>query len=162
MTKASAFTNSLVGDIVRVTAGTNATAGWYWITAVTDADNVDLDRNWCTGAVTGGTFVAYHSFTMLSAEGICTRITDGAPNDSSVEVDRDGWILLDVGQANGRLYWRANNAWHYVDATAGISLPANERIDLQGHKFEVGDEVKFRVDRINEDGSFHALPVFAG
>ena len=118
MTKTGIFTSSVVGDVVRVTGGTNATAGWYWITTVTDADNVTLDRNWCTGAVTDGVMLAYHDFTMLSADGICTRITDGAPSDASVEIDRDGWMILDVGQANGRLYWRANNAWHYVDATA--------------------------------------------
>ncbi len=160
MTRASAFGSSVVGDIVRVTAGTNAIPGWYYITAVTDASNVDLDRNWCTDAVTGGTYVAYHSFTGVSAEGLLTRITDGAPTDSSVEIDRDGWLILDVSQANGRLYWRANNAWHYVDATGGVSLPAEELIDKNGHEFQVGDTVTFYVDRINDDGSFHAMPVY--
>ncbi len=112
------FTNSVIGDILRITAGTNCTAGWYYITTVTDADTVVLDRNGFSGATTNCTYLAYHSFTGLSASGLLTRITDGAPDDNSVEIDRDGWVILDVSQANGRLYWRANNAWHYVDATA--------------------------------------------
>uniref|UniRef100_A0A6M3IGA3 Uncharacterized protein n=1 Tax=viral metagenome TaxID=1070528 RepID=A0A6M3IGA3_9ZZZZ len=160
---AGTFTNAAVGDIVRVTAGTNATVGWYWITTVTDQYNITLDRNWCTvGAVTGGTIVVYHDFTMLSADGICTRITDGAPDDSSVEIDRAGWLILDVGQANGRLYWRTGAAWHYVDATAGLSLPKEERIDTNGHEFQLGETVSLVVDKINNDGSFHAMPVYGG
>ncbi len=160
MLKTGMFTSSVVGDTVRVTAGTNAVVGWYWITDVVSANEVHLDRNWCTNNVTGGTFVAYHSFTVVSSDGILTRITDGAPSDSNVEIDRDGWVILDVSQANGRLYWRANNAWHYVDATAGISLPSDERVDRDGHEFQIGDTAKFVIDRINDDGSFHALPVY--
>jgi len=150
------FTNSVIGDIVRVTAGTADVPGWYWITTVTSADEVVLDRNWTTGDCTGGTFVAYHSFTLLSAEGICTRITDGAPTDSSVEIDRDGWLILDVGQANGRLYWRANNAWHYVDATAGLSFTAEERV-MNGHSWEVGDFGIVQIDKHHTDGAPHGL-----
>ncbi len=159
MKKANEFGSSLVGDTVRITSGTNTVAGWYWITSVDSVNQVTLDRNWCTGNVpNNGNGVIYHSFTMLSAEGICTRITDGAPSDSSVEINKDGWLILDVSQANGRLYWRANNGWHYVDATAGISLPANERIDKNGHEFQIGETVSFKIDKINDDGSFHALP----
>jgi hypothetical protein len=154
------FTNAVVSDIVRITAGTNCTAGWYWITTVTSADQVTLDRNYTSGDTTNVTFVTFHNFPMIGADGVCLKCFDGAPGDGNVEIDRDGWLQLDVGQANGRLYWRANNAWHYVDATAGISLPANERVDVNGHLFQIGDEVRFKVDRINDDGSFHALPIY--
>lgn len=116
---ASTFDNAVVGDLVRVTAGTNATVGWYWITTATDQYNITLDRNWCTGgAVSGGTIVVYHDFTMLSADGVCTRITDGAPTDSSVEIDRDGWIIVDVG--NNALYWRSQSAWKSVLPDGGV------------------------------------------
>jgi len=155
------FTNAVVGDIVRITAGTNCTVGWYWITTVTSADQVTLDRNYTSGDTTNATFVTFHNFPMIGADGVCLKCFDGAPGDANVEIDRDGWLQLDVSQANGRLYWRANNAWHYVDATAGISMPKEERIDSSGHRFEIGDKVEFRVDRINDDGSFHAMPVFA-
>ena len=156
------FTAAVVGDIVRITAGTNCTAGWYWITTVTSADQVTLDRNYTSGDTTNVTFVVFHNFPMIGANGVCLKCFDGAPSDADVEIDRDGWLILDVGQANGRLYWRANNGWHYVDATAGISLPADERVDLNGHEFQIGDTVIFKVDRINEDGSFHALPYYGG
>jgi uncharacterized Zn ribbon protein len=53
---------------------------------------------------------------------------------------------------------RANNAWHYIDATGGLSMTAEERVDPNGNTLNVGDEVKLIVDRINEDGSLHALP----
>lgn len=62
-----------------------------------------------TGAVSGGTIVVDHSFTMLSSQGICTRITDGAPTDSSVDIDRDGWIIDNVG--NNQLYHRSQSVW---------------------------------------------------
>ncbi len=112
------FTAAVVGDIVRITAGTLCTAGWYWITTVTSANEVVLDRNYTSGNTTDVTFVTFHNFPMIGADGVCLKCFDGAPGDANVEIDRDGWLMLDVGQANGRLYWRANNAWHYVDATA--------------------------------------------
>ena len=160
--RTNGFTNAVVGDIVRITAGTLCTVGWYWITTVTSASQVTLDRDYTSGDTTNVTFVTFHNFPMLGADGVCLKCFDGAPGDANVEIDRDGWLQLDVSQANGRLYWRANNAWHYVDATAGLSLPAEERIDPSGHKFEIGDEVKLIVDRINDDGSFHAIPHFRG
>lgn len=158
MTETGKFASSVVGDVVRVTGGTNATAGWYWITTVTDNDNVDVDRNWCTGAVTDGVMLAYHDFTMLSADGVCTRITDGAPDDNSVEIDRDGWLILDVGQANGRLYWRANNAWHHVNATAGFEIPAGETSCPKCRKpIELGQPVMGITDNKLSDGAIHGV-----
>ncbi len=162
MKRTNEFGSSLAGDIVRITSGTNAVVGWYYIASVDSVSQITLDRDWCTGNVpNNGNGVIYHSFTMLSAEGVCTDISYGAPSDSDVEIDRDGWLQLDCSQPNGRLYWRANNGWHYVDATAGISLPAVERIDPNGNEFQIGDTVEFVVDKINDDGSFHALPYVA-
>ena len=127
-TVAAVFAASVVGDIIRVVSGANATAGWYWITTVTDSYNVILDRNWCTGAVTVGVMLAYHDFTMLSADGICTRITDGAPTDASVEIDRDGWIILDVG--NNLLYGRSQSIWQHWTPDGGS--PQFATIDATG------------------------------
>ncbi|KKN70390.1 hypothetical protein LCGC14_0430850 [marine sediment metagenome] len=155
---AGTFTNAVIGDIVRVTAGTNATAGWYFVDAVVDEFSVDLDRNWCTGAVTSGVMVACHKLAMMTPKAIYLPIYDAAPADSDIDLDMDGAMALEVTQANGRLYWRANNGWHYVDATAGLSMPKEERVDPDGNKFELGDKVALVIDRINEDGSFHAMP----
>ncbi len=156
------FDDAIVGDLVRVTAGTNATVGWYFIDAATDGTNIDLDRNWCTGAVTGGNVQIWHKVVMMTPKAIYLPIYDAAPADSDLDIDRDGAMALEVTQANGRLYWRANNGWHYVDATAGLSLPADERVDANGHEFQLGETVKLVIDRINDDGSFHAMPVFGG
>jgi len=156
------FTNGTIGDIVRITAGTNCVAGWYWVTTLDSADMVHLDRNYTTGDAVNVTFVTYHSFPMIGADGVCLKTFDGAPSDSDTEIDRDGWLQLDCSIANGRLYWRSNNGWHYVDATAGISLPSNERVDKNGHEFQIGDTVQFCVDEIRDDGSFHALPYYGG
>ncbi len=70
---AGTFTNSVAGDIVRVTAGTNATAGWYTIASVTSGVEVVLNATWCTGAVTGGTIVVYHPYTMYMGSGIVSK-----------------------------------------------------------------------------------------
>ncbi len=155
---AGTFTNAVVGDLVRVTAGTNATVGWYFVDAVVDQYSVDLDRNWCSGAVSGGVCVACHKLAMMTPKAIYLPIYDAAPADSDIDINMDGAMALEVTQANGRLYWRANNGWHYVDASAGLSLPKEERIDPDGNKFELGDTVELMIDRINDDGSFHAMP----
>ncbi len=111
------FTAAVVGDIVRITAGTLCTVGWYWITTVTSADQVTLDRNYASNNTTNVTFVTFHNFPMIGADGVCLKCFDGAPADSNTEIDRDGWLMLDVGQANVRVYWCSGNAWQYVDAT---------------------------------------------
>ena len=138
--------------------GTNATAGFYTVKVVDSANEVTLTTNWCTGNVSGGTIVSYHDFTMLSADGICTRVTYGAPDDTFVEIDRDGWIILDTSQANGRLYWRANGAFHYVNATAGFEVPAGE-IDCPvcGKRIKKGDAVAGQINEILSDNARHGL-----
>jgi hypothetical protein len=106
------FTGSVVGDIVRMTAGTNVTTGWYWITEKTSANQVTLDRNFCTGDTTNATCVVYHNFPMIGGEGVCLKCFDGAPTDSDTQIDRDGWIQLDVG--SNHLYHRSNTTWWAV------------------------------------------------
>lgn len=113
-----AFASAVVGDIVRIISGDNVTAGWYWITSVAGAnDSVTLDRDFASGDSTNVAYLAYHEFTMLSADGICTAITDGAPTDAGIEIDRDGWIKLDVG--NNLLYARSQATWHHWTPDGG-------------------------------------------
>lgn len=50
---ASAHAN-MVGNIAKVVSGTNATVGWYEITAVDPGVSITVDRNWGTGAVADG------------------------------------------------------------------------------------------------------------
>lgn len=157
--KTGGFTAAAIGDVVRITAGSGTTiTGWYWITNVTGNDSVTLDRDMCTGSVTGINFVAFHGLSMVTPRAIYLPIYDGAPQDSDIDIDMAGALALELSQANGRLYWRVGDAWHYVDASAGLSMPVEERIDPDGKEFNIGDTVKLVVDRINNDGSFHAMP----
>lgn len=73
LTETGAFANSVVGDIVRIISGTNVTAGWYRIKVKTDDNNVDLDRNFVTGAngQSDVVYLIYHKLGMYGAEGSC-------------------------------------------------------------------------------------------
>jgi hypothetical protein len=153
------FTNAVVGDIVRITAGTLCTAGWYWITTKTSNDQVTLDRNFTSGDTTNVTFVTFHNFPMIGADGVCLKCFDGAPTDANTEIDRDGWLMLDVGSAaNGRLYWRSNSAWHYVDATAGFGIPTHETdCPVCNEPILLGQAVAGRINEKLSDNSLHGL-----
>lgn len=45
---------SMVGNGAHVISGTNATPGWYEITAVSVGVSITVDSNWCTGIVSSG------------------------------------------------------------------------------------------------------------
>ena len=111
LTETNKFTNSVVGDVVRIISGTNVTAGWYRITAVTDASNVDLDRDFASGASTDITYVAYHGLGMITPRAFYLPIYDGAPSDSDIDINLDGAIALDVG--NNLLYGRSGTVWQH-------------------------------------------------
>lgn len=110
-------TGAVIGDIVRVTGGTNATPGWYFIDGIDSADDITLDRNWCTGDVSNGVISCWRKVSMMTPMAVYMPIYDAAPDDNDIDIPLDGAMALDCSQANGRLYWRANSVWHYVDAT---------------------------------------------
>lgn len=161
---ATTFANSAVGDIVRVTGGTNATTGWYIIDTVTDGENIVVDRNWCSGAVSSdGAVQSWHKMAMITSHAIYLPTYDGAPSDSDIDINLAGAMAINaIGDTDkGQIYWRgADGAWSYITKTGGLSMTKEERVDPQGHEFRIGDTVKLVVDKINEDGSFHAEPVF--
>src|SRR6478736_2794783 len=45
---------SMVGNIVRVISGTNATVSWYEIKSVVVGTSITVDRTWCTASVANG------------------------------------------------------------------------------------------------------------
>lgn len=71
-----------------------------------------------------------------------------------------GAICIDTTGAAERIYFRGAS-WFYVAKTGGLSMTKEERIAPNGHEFQIGDTVKLIVDRIEPDGSFHALPYLA-
>jgi len=162
LTETNAFTDAAVGDIVRITAGTNVTTGWYWITTKTDNSNVDLDRAFVTGAngQANVAYVVYDSTAWIGAEGVKLRTFDGAPGDGDFEIDADGWLALDV--ANSRLYWRAGNGWHYAAQDAGFEIAAGEEnCPNCGEPMQPGEAVMGVLDRILDDGARHGHYVHA-
>ena len=72
----------------------------------------------------------------------------------------NGGLFLGASNAvaNGRLYWYANEASHYVDATAGFSYLYKEPTTFGDfNNWKVGDLMLLKVDRYDENGG-HALP----
>lgn len=159
---AGTFTSVAVGDVVRVTAGTNATVGWYIVDGATDQYNIVVDRNWCSGAVSSdGAVQVWHKMAMVTPKAIYLPTYDGAPSDSDIDINLAGAIAFNaIGDTDkGQIYWRgADGAWSYITKTGGLSMTKEERIDPKGKEFNIGDKVELRIDKINEDGSFHALP----
>ncbi len=59
-----------------------------------------------------------------SADGVVTKVTAGACNDTTFAADTNGNICVD--STNGRMYFRYGGAWHYVNQTAGFQIPNYE------------------------------------
>lgn len=72
------FTAAMIGNVMRISAGTNFTADYYVITAYTDGNNVTLDRNCATGAGTGGTCRVGGAF--VHAKSLATSSGSGTNN----------------------------------------------------------------------------------
>jgi len=47
---AGGFTGAMVGNVIHITSGTNFTAGWYEITAYTDTNTIEIDRDATNGS----------------------------------------------------------------------------------------------------------------
>lgn len=156
--KVGGFTNGAVGDIVRMTGGTNVTVGWYWITTRTSADQVTLDRNYTSGDTTNVVFQTWSKVAMITPKAIYLPIYDGAPQDSDIDIPMAGAMALDVGQGNGRLYWRVGDGWHYTNATAGFEIPAGETdCPKCGKPIEVDDSVIGVTNARLSDGALHGV-----
>lgn len=117
------FTTAMIGNAIRITGGTNFTAGYYWITARTDTNTVTLDRNPTNGSnATGGTAKVGGAFANLS------NLSTGATPASQLSAGNTIWL-----RGSGTDNPTAND---YSDAsyrqfTAGSS--AAGKIRLRGH-----------------------------
>jgi len=86
-----------------------------------------------------------------SFDGISTKVVDGPINDS-VFIGEPHNGLLAIDSKNGRLYFKANNVWHYIAKTGGFQIPAEEAQDLK-----INDLVIGKIDSEMSDGAKHGL-----
>lgn len=68
----------------------------------------------------------------------------------------NGGLRIEAGDDTNRIYFFANEAWHYINQTAGLSFTAEER-EMYGHRWEVGDLGLVIIDRHFGDGAPHGL-----
>ena len=142
LTETGKFTNSVIGDVLRIVSGTNVTAGWYWITDVTNNDNVNLDRNFVTGgAASDVVYVAFHGLGMITPRAFYLPIYDGAPSDSDIDINMDGAIALDVGSGTGLLYARMQSNWRHFTPDGGDPTFNDVTVD----KLKYGAEVDLTI-----------------
>lgn len=70
-----------------------------------------------------------------------------------------GGLRVEAGDDVNRIYFYANEAWHYVNQTAGLSITAEERVDpWTGHRWQVGDVGLVKMHAVYGDGGADFLP----
>jgi hypothetical protein len=116
----STFTSVMVGNYLHLTAGTNATVGWYEIVAFVDANNVTLDRVCSTGAMTNGTFYVGGAISL-----------GGTTDDSFFEIGVGGNIFYVKGAVTYTL-----NGTITITAAGGAQAP----IHVIGYNTTRGDD----------------------
>jgi hypothetical protein len=103
---------------------------------------------------TGGDLTIQGYITMASStyQTLVTRVKAGPPT----ETDANGALVVD--STNGRIYFRYNDAWHYVAQTGGFEIPANEIYDpITGQLISEGDFVLGLIDSTKPDSARHGL-----
>lgn len=84
-------------------------------------------------------------------------INVAAPAALNVEVL--GGLRVEAGDDTNRIYFRANEAWHYINQTAGLSIRADERVDpWTGHRWELDDLALVKMHKDYGDGGGDFLP----
>ena len=81
-----------------------------------------------------------------------------APTDPTTAATWLGGLRVEAGNDANRLYLYANEAWHYINQTAGFSFLHKEPTTFGDfNNWKYGDLIALKVDRYNENGG-HALP----
>jgi hypothetical protein len=87
---------------------------------------------------------------MIGADGVCLKCFDGAPSDANVEIDRDGWIQLDVG--NNLLYARSQTIWQHFTPDGGSPNFAAIDIDTTDITFNASVDSAAVADTVSLGG----------
>ncbi|GIW66664.1 MAG: hypothetical protein KatS3mg095_0562 [Candidatus Parcubacteria bacterium] len=86
-----------------------------------------------------------------SDDGISTKVINGPVSDQNFYGQpHNGLIGIDA--KNGRLYFRANDKWHYISKTGGFQVP-NEEVG----EMKLGDFVLGLLDQEMSDGALHGI-----
>lgn len=109
--------SSMVGNILRIVSGTNATISWYEIKSVVVGTSITVDRNWSSGAVPDGVV------------NIGGALNTGANENT--------WATALVA---GQKIWLKSGSYSPVQAiTTGASGTAASPIQFVGYKTSRGD-----------------------
>lgn len=81
-----------------------------------------------------------------------------APTNPTTAATWLGGLRVEAGDDANRLYFYANEAWHYINQTAGFSFLHKEPTTFGDfNNWQYGELLALKVDRYNENGG-HALP----
>lgn len=86
-----------------------------------------------------------------SDDGVSTKVIEGPVSDQSFYGQSHNG-LIGIDSKNGRIYFRANNKWHYVSKTGGFQIPVEETEGLNIDDFVIG-----KIDEKMSDGAFHGI-----
>lgn len=86
-----------------------------------------------------------------SDDGISTKVIEGPVSDQGFRGQPHNG-LIGIDSKNGRIYFRANDKWHYVSKTGGFQIPVEEIEGINIDDFVVG-----KIDEAMSDGALHGI-----
>jgi hypothetical protein len=126
---------TMVGNVIYVAGGTNATTGWYEITSVNAGTDITVDRNWCTGACNNGTGNIGGAFDLSGSldddffeqlqDGATVHIASGTYTlGETVNIANDGTAalpILIIGYGSARNDGPTGTSKPLINASATVS-----------------------------------------
>lgn len=91
------------------------------------------------------------------SDGLVNPTKTGAFGDADFVVDSNGLIGIDDTGGSEKLYFRAGEAWFFINKSGGFTFP-ERNCPKCGDPFKVGDETQMVIDRDLKD-QFHAVPM---
>ncbi|MCM8787154.1 MAG: hypothetical protein NC935_03780 [Candidatus Omnitrophica bacterium] len=86
-----------------------------------------------------------------SDDGISTKVIEGPITDQNFYGQPHNG-LIGIDSKNGRIYFRANDKWHYVSKTGGFQIPVEEIEGINMEDFVIG-----KIDERMSDGALHGV-----
>lgn len=86
-----------------------------------------------------------------STDGLSTKVIAGPVSDQSFLGEPHNG-LIGIDSQNERIYFRANDKWHYISKTGGFQIPIEEVDGINLDDFVVG-----KIDKTMSDGALHGV-----